>query len=105
MKEQRVKTVDQELFHIMDGINSSPYAGKVDVLAGHLVTDNVSSNANDTEPTLEQAEETISATSDMRREFLSNILRKIGILKNKTSRLPRRSTSLETHRLFRLAAR
>ena len=105
MKEQRVKTVDQELFHIMDAINSSPYAGKVDVLAGHLVTDNVSSNANDTEPTLEHAEETISATSDIRREFLSKILRKIGILKNKTSRLPRRSRSLETHRLFRLAAR
>ncbi len=102
MKEQRVKTVDQELFHIMDGINSSPYA---DVLAGHLVTDNVSSNANDAEPTLEHAEETISATSDIRREFLSKILRKIGILKNKTSRLPRRSRSLETHRLFRLAAR
>ena len=105
MREQGVETVDQELFHIMDAINSSPYAGKVDVLAGHLVTDNVSSNANDTEPTLEHAEETISATSDIRREFLSKILRKIGILKNKTSRLPRRSRSLETHRLFRLAAR
>ena len=105
MREQGVETVDQELFHIMDAINSSPYAGKVDVLAGHLVTDNVSSNANDTKPTLERAEETISATSDIRREFLSKLLRKIGILKNKTSRLPRRSRSLETHRLFRLAAR
>jgi hypothetical protein len=105
MREQGVETVDQELFHIMDAINSSPYAGKVDVLAGHLVTDNVSSNANDTEPTLEHAEETISATSDIRREFLSKILSKIGILKNKTSWLPGRSRSPETHRLFRLAAR
>jgi hypothetical protein len=81
-----VHTVDQELFHIMNAINSSPYtAGKVDIFIGTLVTDNVSSNAQNTAMTLEHAEEVISATAEIRRQFLSKVLKKLGILKNKTS--------------------
>jgi hypothetical protein len=95
MKDQRIDTVDQELFHIMAAINSSAYADKVNVFVGTLVTDNVSSNANDTDVTLEHAEETISATGDIRREFFSKVLKALGILKAETKRMPRRSQSPE----------
>lgn len=96
MKTLVVHTVDQELFPIVNAINSSAYAAKVDVFVGTLVTDNVSSNAQNTEMTLEHAEKVISATADARREFLSKILRKLDILKNKTSWLPHRALSPET---------
>ena len=94
MKDQRIDTVDQELFHIIAAINSSAYARKVDVFIGTLVTDNVSSNANDTDVTLEHAEETISETADIRREFFSKVLKALGILKTETKRMPRQSQSL-----------
>jgi hypothetical protein len=96
MKDLRINTVDQELFHVMNAINSSAYAGKVEVFIGTLVTDNVSSNAHDNGATLQHAEEIISETADIRREFLSKILKKIGILKNNRSWLPHRSRSPET---------
>jgi hypothetical protein len=95
MKDQRIDTVDQELFHIIAGIDSSAYAAKVDVFVGTLVTDNVSSNANDNDVTLEHAEETISATADIRREFFSKVLKALGVLKTETKRMPRRSQWLE----------
>lgn len=91
-----VHTVDQELFHIMNAINSSPYAGKVDVLIGTLVTDNVSSNAQNNDMTLEHAEEVISATAEIRRQFLSKVLKKLDILKNETSEITNRSQSERT---------
>ena len=91
MKAHRIDTVDQELFHIMNAINSSTYAAKVDFFAGHLVTDNVSSNADDTSMTLEHAEEVISATSDIRRKFFSKVLKTLGILKTESKGMPRRS--------------
>jgi hypothetical protein len=96
MKAQGVKTVDQELFHIMNAINSSPYAGKVDVFIGTLVTDNVSSNAQNNDMTLEHAEEVISATAEIRRQFLSKVLKKLDILKNETSEITNRSQSERT---------
>jgi hypothetical protein len=99
MKAHGVNTVDQELFPIMNAINSSPYAAKVDVFVGTLVTDNVSSNAQNTEMTLEHAEEVISATADIRRQFLSKVLKKLGILKNETSEIPNRSPSERTREL------
>jgi hypothetical protein len=89
MQQRKVNTVDQELFHIMKAINASPFAAKVRVLVGTLVTDNVSSNVKDTAITLEHAEDTISQTAHLRREFLSKVMKKIGILRNKTSGLPR----------------
>jgi hypothetical protein len=90
MQQHKVNTVDQELFHIINAINASPDARRVQVFIGTLVTDNVSSNAKDTAITLEHAEETISQTAHLRREFLSKVMKKIGILRNKTSGLPRR---------------
>jgi hypothetical protein len=93
MKALAVHTVDQELFHIMNAINSSPYAGTVDIFIGTLVTDNVSSNTQNTDRTLKQAEQVISATADSRGQFLSKVLKKLGILTNETSELPNRSQS------------
>jgi hypothetical protein len=91
MKNRRVNTVDQELFHIMNAINSSAYADQVEAYVGTLVVDNVSSDAADAGMTLEHAEKVISETADVRRGFLSKVLNKMGILKNGTSSLPRRS--------------
>jgi hypothetical protein len=96
MKEHGVDTVDQELFPIMNAINSSPYAGKVEVFIGTLVTDNVSSDARNRDMTVEHAEKVISKTVDIRREFLSKVLKKIGILKNEAGRPLRHSPSSET---------
>jgi hypothetical protein len=79
----------------MNAINSSPYAAKVDVFVGTLVTDNVSSNVQNTEMTLEHAEEVISATANIRREFFSKVLKTLGILKKETRGMPRRSQSPE----------
>jgi hypothetical protein len=93
MQGQRADTVDQELFYVVNAINSSTNAARVDFYAGHIVTDNVSSNAHDTGITLVNAEETISATSDLRKEFFSNVLTTLGILKKDTRALPRRSPS------------
>ena len=95
MKDSRINTVDQELFHIMKAINTSLYAGKVKVFIGTLLTDNVSSNAQDSDMTLERAEEVISATAEIRREFFSKVLKTLGILKKETKWMPGRSASLE----------
>lgn len=89
MKALRLNTVDQELFHIMNAINSSPYATKVAAFIGTLVTDNVSSNLQRSGTTLEYAEEVISATAEVRRGFLSKVLKKLGILRNKKSWISR----------------
>jgi hypothetical protein len=81
MITNRIMTVDQELFHIIDAINSSADGLKVRVYAGILVTDNVSADARkNTEMTLEHAEEMIVKTASARREFLSQVLASIGVL-------------------------
>jgi hypothetical protein len=60
------------------------------------VTDNVSSDVQRTGITLEHAEEVIPATADVRRDFLSKVLKKLGILKNERSWIPRGRRSLGT---------
>ena len=81
MKTERVRTVDQELFHVMRAIHSSPRAGEVAVFAGILVTDNISTDATaDSDLTLEYAEETIAKTAERRKEFLTKILRSMGVV-------------------------
>jgi hypothetical protein len=96
MKGHGIDTVDQELFHVVNAINSSPYAGKVEVFIGTLVTDNVSSDARNRDMTVEHAEKVISKTVDIRREFLSKVLKQIGILKTEAGRRLRQSPSSET---------
>jgi hypothetical protein len=92
MKKDRIRTVDQELFHIIKAINSSTNARRMEIFIGILVTDNVSSDAKtNVNLTLEHAEEAILKTAGVRKEFLSKILMKIGILKRDETRLPDRN--------------
>jgi hypothetical protein len=89
MKARGLTTVDQESFHIMNAINSSAYAQSLDLYIGTLVTDNVSSDVRDTGVTLEHAEEVISQTTGGRKEFIAEILRRIGLLRNSVERMRR----------------
>jgi hypothetical protein len=82
MKRDRVRTVDQELFHIMKSVNSRDSTQQAEIYVGILVTDNVSSNADaNTDMTLEHAEEAIAKTASTRREFLRSILTDLRLLK------------------------
>jgi hypothetical protein len=81
MKRDRVRTVDQELFHIMKAVNSRDSIQQAEIYVGILVTDNVSSSAHaNTDMTLEHAEEAIAKTASTRREFLRNILTDLRLL-------------------------
>jgi hypothetical protein len=80
IKKQRVNTVDQELYHIIDAIHASPRGRETDLYAAVLVTDNVPSDISDDAVTLEAAEETIAATATLRQSFLLDVLRTEGIL-------------------------
>ena len=44
IKRRRVKTVDQELYNVIDAINSSARGAESQIYAGILVTDNVSTD-------------------------------------------------------------
>jgi hypothetical protein len=89
MKRDRVRTVDQELFHIMKAVNSKGITQRAEMYVGILVTDNVSSDAAaNMDMTLEHAEETISKTASARREFLANVLTELHILKPDEIRSP-----------------
>jgi hypothetical protein len=89
MKARGLTTVDQELFHIMNAINSSAHARKLNLYVGTLVTDNVSPDVRDTGVTLEHAEEVISQTTAARKEFMADILRRIGLLSNSFEQMRR----------------
>jgi hypothetical protein len=80
-KSRGVKTVDQELYHVIDAIHSSPRGAETEIYAAVLVTDNVATDASDNHLTLEAAEETIAGTAKLRRDFLLNVFRNQGILK------------------------
>jgi hypothetical protein len=82
IKNRRVRTVDQELYYVVDGINSSPRGVETEVYAGILVTDNVSADKSSSDVTLKHAEEIIAQTANVRKEFLLKVLRKKGILKD-----------------------
>jgi hypothetical protein len=89
MKRLRVRTVDQELFHLVNGINASANARTMEIFAGILLTDNVSSKLDaNMGPTLEHAEETISKTAAVRQAYLSKLLTKMGLIKLDKSKLP-----------------
>jgi len=93
MKNDRVRTVDQELFHIIKAVNSRDSTEKTEVYVGILITDNVSSNADaNSGMTLEYAEETIAKTASTRREFLTAILRDLRILEQDEIRTPQQKT-------------
>jgi hypothetical protein len=84
IKSRRVRTVDQELYHIIDAINLSGRGAQTEIYAGILVTDNVSTDKSSMDTTLEHAEETITQTENLRKQFLLAVLRKKGFLKSDT---------------------
>ncbi|HMF49564.1 MAG TPA: hypothetical protein VK603_13020, partial [Candidatus Saccharimonadales bacterium] len=55
IKNRRVRTVDQELYYVIDAINSSARGAESQVYAGILVTDNIATDKSATEITLEHA--------------------------------------------------
>ena len=89
MKRDRVRTVERELFHIIEAVNSRASTRKAEVYVGILVTDNVSSDADTSiDMTLQHAEEMIAKTANTRREFLTGILRDLRILEQDEIRSP-----------------
>jgi len=81
-KRNRIRTVDQELFHVINAINASPYGDKIQLFVGILVTDNVSVVQAHDEATLQYAEEIITQTAAIRRAFLAKVLAEIGIARD-----------------------
>ncbi|MGH7798348.1 MAG: hypothetical protein ACREQ2_26085 [Candidatus Binatia bacterium] len=55
IKSRRVNTVDQELYHVIDAIHSSPRGAETEIYAAVLVTDNVATDVSDDHVTLEAA--------------------------------------------------
>jgi hypothetical protein len=82
IKSRSVKTVDQELYHVIDAIHSSPRGAETEIYAAVLVTDNVATDVSDNAVTLEAAEETIADTAKLRQHFLFNVFRAQEILKD-----------------------
>jgi len=80
VKRQRVNTVDQELYHVIDAIHSSPRGAETDIYAALLVTDNVAIEASANDVTLQAAEEIIAASAPLRQKFLLDLFRRQGIL-------------------------
>ena len=80
VKRERVNTVDQELYHVIDAIHASPRGKETDVYAVVLVTDNVAIDPSDNHVTLQAAEETIAASAPLRQKFLLDLFRRQRIL-------------------------
>jgi hypothetical protein len=75
-----VNTVDQELYHVIEAIHSSPRGKETDIYAAVLVTDNVAIDVSDNDVTLQAAEETIAASAPLRQKFLFDLFRRQRIL-------------------------
>jgi hypothetical protein len=96
IKSQRVNTVDQELYHVIDAIHASPRGAETDIYAAVLVTDNVATDVSDNDVTLKAAEETIDDTAKLRQNFLLNVFRRQGLLKD--ANVPEATPRLERPR-------
>jgi hypothetical protein len=84
----RITTVDQELYHIVNAVNASAYGGKLEFFVGVLVTDDVSTLKSGDDVTLQYAEDTIARTTEVRREFIAKILAEIGIIRETAETRP-----------------
>jgi hypothetical protein len=82
-KNNRMMTVDQELYHVVNAINTSSNGGKIRLYVGILITDNVSTAAGQRGLTLQYAEDIIAQTTATRRAFLAQVLAEVGITRNK----------------------
>jgi hypothetical protein len=88
MLRRHVSTVDQELYHVIDAIHSSGRAADAPIYAGILVTDDVSEDKANNDKTLEEAEQTIARTVDLRKRFLSAVLQRTGVLRSPDESAP-----------------
>jgi hypothetical protein len=94
IKSRRIDTVDQELYHVIEAIHASPRGAETDVYAAVLVTDNVAAEISGNDVTLKVAEETIAETAKLRQDFLLNVFRRQGILRDaKVPEVPQREHS------------
>ena len=80
VKKERVNTVDQELYHVIDAIHASPRGKETDIYAAVLITDNVAIDPSEHNVTLQAAEETIAASAPLRQKFLLDLFRRQRIL-------------------------
>ena len=87
-KNNRIMTVDQELYHVVEAINASPYGARIQLFVGLLVTDNVSSVRAHDDTTLQHAEDIIAGTAGLRRLFLARVLSEVGIIKPSVAARP-----------------
>ena len=79
-KNNRITTVDQELYHVINAINGSPYSANIRVFVSLLVTDNVSPIRAHHRATLKHAEDVIAQTAATRRKFLAKLMAEAGII-------------------------
>ena len=78
-KSNRIMTVDQELYPVVNAINTSHYGNKIQLFVGILVTDNVSAVHTQDQNTLQHAEDLIAQTGAIRKAFLAEVLSELGI--------------------------
>jgi hypothetical protein len=77
---RRIRTVDQELFHVIDAFNASPGARRIELFVGMLVTDNVPATDASSETRFQHAEDIIAQTAAVRRQFLRDVLEEAGVI-------------------------
>jgi hypothetical protein len=87
-RHRRIMTVDQELFHVINAVNASPYASNIQLFVGMFVTDNVAATAAPHEATLQYAEDVIARTAAIRRQFLTHVLADTGIIAHVLQQMP-----------------
>jgi len=78
--QRRIRTVDQELFHVINALNASPRASQTELFVGLLVTDNVPATSGFPETSFQCAEDVIARTGAVRRQFFTKILDQAGII-------------------------
>jgi hypothetical protein len=81
---------------VIDAIHASPRGAETDIYAAVLVTDNVATDVSDNDVTLKAAEDTIDDTAKLRQNFLLNVFRRQGILKD--ANVPEATPRLERPR-------
>jgi hypothetical protein len=85
-KNNRITTVDQELYHLVEAINASPRGRSIQLFVGLLVTDIVPSVKTRADATLQHAEQIIAHTASVRRRFLEKVFSEIGIAAQSVAR-------------------
>ena len=86
--QRRIMTVDQELYHLINAVSTSPHASNIKLFVGMFVSDNVSAIGEPHGATLQHAEDMIARTTAIRREFLGKVLAEAQIISNSSAAVP-----------------